>query len=157
LRGTVYRVLADLQGGAVTGAGHAKHGLLGEVDRLFSLSSTKLHLFGAVILAYALVEGVEAVGLWYQRRWAEYLTFIVTSSLLPLEIYEIVNRLSPFKIVAFVINIAVVVYLLLAKRLFGVRGGVAAEHAIREADMGWEALDRATPPGAGARRDRQPA
>ena len=149
LRATVYRVLADLQGGAVTGAGHAKHGLLGEVDRLFSLSSTKLHLFGAVILVYALIEGVEAVGLWYQRRWAEYLTFVVTTSLLPLEVYEIINRLSPFKLFAFAVNVAVVVYLLLAKRLFGLRGGLGAEHAIREADMGWAALDRATPSPAG--------
>lgn len=145
VRATVYRVLADLQGGLVEGSGHARHGLLHEVDQLFSLSSTKLHLFGAVILGYSLVEGVEAVGLWYQRRWAEYLTFIVTSSLLPLEVYELVNRLSPFKVLAFVINVAVVVYLLLAKRLFGVRGGVSGEHAIREKDMGWTALDRATP------------
>jgi uncharacterized membrane protein (DUF2068 family) len=145
VRATVYRVLADLQGGLVTGSGQAKHGLLREVDQLFSLSSTKLHVFGAVILVYALVEGVEAVGLWYQRRWAEYLTLVVTSSLLPLEVYEIVNRLSPFKMLAFLVNVAVVVYLLFAKRLFGVRGGAAAEHAIREADMGWPALDRATP------------
>ena len=98
-----------------------------------------------MILAYAAIEGVEAVGLWYQKRWAEYLTFIVTTSLLPLEIYEIANKLSPFKILAFIINLAVVIYLLLAKRLFGLRGGIAAEHAIREADVGWQALDRAAP------------
>jgi len=146
LRARFYRVVTDLQGGAVTGKDHTTHGLLHEVDRLFSLTSGRLHLVGAVILVYALVEGVEAVGLWYQRRWAEYLTFLVTASLLPLEVYEIVNRLSPFKVTAFVINVAVVVYLLFAKRLFGVRGGVEAEHVIREADMGWAALDRATPP-----------
>jgi uncharacterized membrane protein (DUF2068 family) len=140
-----YKILADLQGGAVTGEGNAHHGFLHEIDNLFSLQSAKLHLFGAVILLYAVVEGIEAVGLWFQRRWAEYLTFIVTTSLLPLEIYEIANKLSPFKILAFIINLAVVVYLLLAKRLFGLRGGVAAEHAIREEDVGWRALDRAAP------------
>jgi uncharacterized membrane protein (DUF2068 family) len=72
-----------------------------------------------VLLAYGAVEGIEAVGLWYQRRWAEYLTFLLTTSLLPLEVYEIVNHATPFKVLAFVINVAVVVYLLLAKRLFG--------------------------------------
>jgi hypothetical protein len=41
--------------------------------------------------------------------------------------------------------VAVVVYLLYAKRLFGLRGGAAAEHAARALDSGWEALDRATP------------
>ncbi len=44
-----------------------------------------------------------------------------------------------------VINIAVVVYLLYAKRLFGLRGGAAAEHEERQRDSGWEALERATP------------
>ena len=146
LRATFYKVVTDLQGGAVAGGGHARHGLLHEIDHLFSLSSGRLHLFAAIILAYAVIEGIEAVGLWLQKRWAEYLTFLVTSSLLPLEIYELANRLSPFKVVAFVINVAVVVYLLFAKRLFGVRGGARAEEAQREADMGWAALDRATPP-----------
>jgi uncharacterized membrane protein (DUF2068 family) len=140
-----FQVVTDLQGGAVMGAGRAKTGLLGEIDKAFSLQSSKLHLFAAVILVYAAVEGIEAVGLWYQRRWAEYLTFVVTTSLLPLEIYELTNRLSPFKIVAFVINVAVVVYLLYAKRLFGIRGGAAAEEAIREQDVGWAALERAMP------------
>jgi uncharacterized membrane protein (DUF2068 family) len=145
LRSRFYRVLTDLQGGAVTGEAHARHGLLHEIDRLFSLKSTRLHLFAGVILLYAAVEGVEAVGLWYQRRWAEYLTFIVTTSLLPLEAYEIASRASPFKVIAFIVNVAVVVYLLVAKRLFGLRGGAAAERAVREADVGWAALDRATP------------
>src|SRR6202030_2779862 len=94
LRQTFYKVVADLQGGVVSGQSHASHGLLHELDNLFTTSSSHLHLLGAV-------EGVEAVGLWYQRRWAEYLTFVVTASLLPLEIYEIVNRATSFKIIAF--------------------------------------------------------
>ena len=144
-RARFFQVVADLQGGAVSGNGGAKTGLLGEIDKAFSLQSTRLHLFAAVILAYALVEGIEAVGLGYQRRWAEYLTFLVTASLLPLEIYELTNRLSPFKIVAFVVNVAVVVYLLVAKRLFGLRGGAAADEAIRADDVGWPALERTAP------------
>jgi uncharacterized membrane protein (DUF2068 family) len=145
LRATFYKVVADLTGGAVSGEGHARHGILHELDTLFTTTSTNLHLLGAVFLAYAAVELIEAVGLWYQRRWAEYLTFIVTASLLPFEIYELVNKLSPFKIVAFVVNVAVVVYLLVAKRLFGFNGGRAAEEALIERDMGWPAIERATP------------
>jgi uncharacterized membrane protein (DUF2068 family) len=145
LRATFYKVTADLTGGAVSGEGHASHGLLHELDKLFTTTSTNLHLLGAVFLVYAAVEGIEAVGLWLTKRWAEYLTFIVTASLLPFEIYELANKLSPFKIVAFLINIAVVVYLLIAKRLFGFNGGRAAEEALIERDMGWQALERATP------------
>jgi uncharacterized membrane protein (DUF2068 family) len=144
LRGRVYRAIVDLQTGA-SGGRPAKHGLLHDIERAFSLQSDTLRLVGAVFAAYAIVEGLEAWGLWYQKRWAEYLTFLVTTSLLPLEVYELAHRLSPFKVVALLINLAVVVYLLWAKRLFGVRGGVAAEERERAQDIGWEALERTAP------------
>jgi uncharacterized membrane protein (DUF2068 family) len=148
LRETFYKVVADLQGGVVSGQAHARHGLLHELDNLFTTSSAHLHELGAVLLVYAAVEGIEAVGLWYQRRWAEYLTFLVTASLLPLEIYEIVTRTTVLKVLAFVVNVAVVIYLLFAKRLFGLRGGAAADEAEGERDQGWEALERTAPPVA---------
>jgi uncharacterized membrane protein (DUF2068 family) len=150
LRPMFFKVVADLQGGVVSGQSHASHGLLHELDNLFTTSSTHLHLLGAVLLAYAAVEGIEALGLWYQRRWAEYLTFLVTTSLLPFEIYEIVTRTTALKVIAFVINVAVVIYLLLAKRLFGLRGGLAADRAEGALDQGWEALERTAPPSAPA-------
>ena len=143
LRGPVFRALADLQGPVNTHTSHT--GLLGEIRKAFSLQAGTLTKIGFVVSAYAVLEGAEAFGLWLQRRWAEYLTFIATAALLPLEVYEIADKRSPLKIATFVINLAVVVYLLLAKRLFGLRGGAAAEEAIRERDAGWPAIDRATP------------
>jgi len=145
LRAAFYRILADFQGG-VAGPGEPPGGgILGELQRLFSLSDKRLAVTGAVIGVYALLEGVEAVGLWMMKRWAEYLTFIVTTSLLPLEIYELTVRVSAFKIIAFVVNLAIVMYLLFAKRLFGLGGGAAAEERERERDTGWEALERTAP------------
>jgi uncharacterized membrane protein (DUF2068 family) len=141
-----YRVLNDLQ---VAFGGNPSHphksGLLHDLDQLFTLNTSKLKLAGLGIAAYAALEGAEAVGLWSQKRWAEYLTFIATTLLLPLEVYELTRTVSPFKVIAFVINLAIVVYLLFAKRLFGLRGGAAAEEELRERDVGVEALLRATP------------
>jgi uncharacterized membrane protein (DUF2068 family) len=146
LKDTFYRVMADFQGTVGGGPVQTKDtGVVHELDRLFTLQSDTLHLVGAAVLVYAVVEGVEAVGLWYQRRWAEYLTFLVTTSFLPLEIYELIHKLSPFKILALIVNIAIVAYLLFAKRLFGVRGGVAADERERAHDMGWDALERSGP------------
>lgn len=85
------------------------------------------------------------MGLWYQRRWAEYLTFIATALFLPLEVYELTSTVSPFKVTALLINLAIVIYLVSAKRLFGIRGGAAAERANRERDVGWPALERTAP------------
>jgi uncharacterized membrane protein (DUF2068 family) len=152
LRHTVYKVVADLQGGIAASQTHAAHGLLHDVDDAFTTSSTHLHLLGVVLLSYGLVEGIEAIGLWFQRRWAEYVTFVVTASLLPLEVYELANRASVLKAFTFAINVAVVVYLLRAKRLFGVRGGAAAERAQYAIDQGWIALERTAPPSDAAPR-----
>ena len=106
-------------------------------------------------MAYGILEGIEAVGLWYTKRWAEYLTFIATTILLPLEIYEIIHRQSALKIIGFIINVAVVVYLLYAKRLFGLRGGGRADEEVRARDMSWETIERVAPPVAARRRSRR--
>ncbi|TMK72817.1 MAG: DUF2127 domain-containing protein [Actinobacteria bacterium] len=146
LRQRFYRLLADIQGGVGGGPLESTHtGLVGDLDRLFSLDRGTLHLVGAGLIGYALLEGAEAVGLWFQRRWAEYLTFVATTLLVPLEVYELTVRVSWFKLAALIVNVAIVLYLLLAKRLFGLRGGGALERAERERDIGWPALERGTP------------
>jgi uncharacterized membrane protein (DUF2068 family) len=145
LRGTAYKVLTDIQTGL--GGRPRGHGLLFDLRKLFSVETGTLTKIGLVIAAYAALEGAEAVGLWFQKRWAEYLTFIATTALLPVEIYELSHKLSPLKIITFLLNVAVVVYLLLAKRLFGLRGGARAEAEERARDSGWPAVDRATPGG----------
>jgi uncharacterized membrane protein (DUF2068 family) len=149
LRESFYRIVTDLQGGVAGGpvqnSGHV--GILHELDKLFSLRSGRLREVGAALIVYGLLEGIEAVGLWFAKRWAEYLTFLATTILLPLEIYELAHKLSVLKVIGFVINVAIVIFLLYDKRLFGLRGGAAAEEAERAVETGWEAIERATPPG----------
>jgi uncharacterized membrane protein (DUF2068 family) len=145
LRQPVFKALADLQSGLGGPRGPSKHGIVYDIHHLFSLDSGTLTKIGFVVAAYAVLEGAEAVGLWYQKRWAEYLTFIATTLLLPLEVYELSQRLSVLKIITLIINVAVVIYLLFAKRLFGLRGGATAEEEERHRDSGWQALERATP------------
>ncbi len=69
-------------------------------------------------IAYAILEGTEGVGLAMRRRWAEYLTVIATGILIPYEAYEVVHRVTLFKIGALLLNVAVVGYLSYRKRLF---------------------------------------
>jgi uncharacterized membrane protein (DUF2068 family) len=146
LHAAFYRILTAVQGGVgggpVQASGHV--GIVRDLDRLFTLSSGRLREVGVALLVYGALEGLEAVGLWFLQRWAEYLTLVSTTILLPLEIYEIVHKASVLKVIGFLINLAVVVYLLVHKRLFGLRGGGAADQALREQDMGWDAIERAT-------------
>jgi uncharacterized membrane protein (DUF2068 family) len=141
------RVLTAIQGGVAGGpvqtAGHV--GIIGELDKLFSLRAHTLRTVAVALLAYGLLEGVEGVGLWLLKRWAEYLTFLATAILLPLEVYELIDRASVLKIIGFIINLAVAIYLIWAKRLFGLRGGGAVDERRREADVSWEAIERGLP------------
>lgn len=63
------------------------------------------------------------------------------------KIYELTVRVSALKVIALIINLAVVVYLLLAKRLFGLRGGARVDAEERARDTGWTALERSFPTG----------
>jgi uncharacterized membrane protein (DUF2068 family) len=144
-----YQIVTSLQtaiaGGPVSTTGNV--GIVHDLNRLFTLSKGTLIEAGIALLCYACLEGAEAVGLWCAKRWAEYLTFIATAVLLPFEIYELSTRVSPLKVIGLVINLAVVLYLIYAKRLFGIRGGGVVEARERERDIGWEAIVR-TAPGA---------
>jgi uncharacterized membrane protein (DUF2068 family) len=139
------RIINDLQGGVGGPAANSNHGIVHDLQYLFAVRIQNLYLAGTAIVAYALLEGVEAIGLWFAKRWAEYLTFVATIVFIPYEIDELVKGITALKLVALVINLAIAVYLLYAKRLFGLRGGGKAERAEREADTGWTAIERATP------------
>jgi uncharacterized membrane protein (DUF2068 family) len=143
LRGDYLRLLNSLQ--SSVGFVSSRNGFFREITHLVSLSSSKLYLYGSAFSVYAAINGVEAAGLWREKRWAEYLTFIEVTLLLPLEIYELSVKISYLKIAALVLNVAVMTYLGYAHRLFGFRGGGAADRALYDYDSGWSALERATP------------
>ena len=71
----------------------------------------RVQLLGLSAFAYAALFAVEGTGLWMQKRWAEYLSIVATSSLLPLEIYEVVKRVTILRIAVLVSNVAIVAYL----------------------------------------------
>ena len=146
LHGDFTRIMNRLQGalgGPLTDS--AQHGLLHDLDRLFAIPTGKLYLYGLALAAYAAINGIEAVGLWRARRWAEYLTLVEVLVLVPIEIHELLISISALKILSLAINLAVVGYLLWAHRLFGVRGGGHADQAEKDRDTGWAPLLRTTP------------
>ena len=81
------------------------------LERLVGVTSSQIVTFSVVAFVYSGVLLVEAIGLWLQKRWAEYLTAISTALLLPLEIYEIYERFTWVRIAILVINLFIVWYL----------------------------------------------
>jgi len=89
-----------------------EHRIVTQLLEWFSgLSVSRIHALRIVTLAYAAVFAVEGIGLWMQKRWAEWLTTIITASLIPLEAWEIFLRPTIGKILILLANVAVVAYL----------------------------------------------
>jgi uncharacterized membrane protein (DUF2068 family) len=76
-----------------------------------NLTPHKVKLLGAGSFIYAGLFMTEGIGLWMAKRWGEWFTVIITSSLVPVEIYEICRHLSIIKILVLIINLAIVAYL----------------------------------------------
>jgi uncharacterized membrane protein (DUF2068 family) len=89
-----------------------EHRIVTQLLEWFSgLSVSRIHALRIVTLAYAAVFAVEGIGLWMQKRWAEWLTVIITASLIPLEAWEIFLRPTIGKVLILLANAAVVGYL----------------------------------------------
>ena len=79
---------------------------------LSGMSPQRIHIFAIATFGYSSLFLVEAVGLWLGRHWAEILTVVATSLLIPLEIYEALKRYTPGKVLVFIANVLIVAYLL---------------------------------------------
>src|SRR5438034_9122926 len=81
------------------------------VARLGRVRRHELALFGAGALAYGGLELVEGGGLFLRKRWADWLTVVATTLLMPLELYELVRKPSALKGAGLIVNILIVLYL----------------------------------------------
>ena len=83
--------------------------LLTNLQLVHTKELKELSALGAGYAALFLTEGT---GLLFRKRWAEWLTIIATSSLLPFEMYELARKFTAVRLLALLINAAVVLYLI---------------------------------------------
>ena len=84
-----------------------------------NITDSKLWFFASLALIYSAFRFIEGYGLWKEKTWAEWLAVISGLIYLPVEIYEILARVSFVRMLALTANIVVVglvVYLLIQKR-----------------------------------------
>ncbi|MBA3657649.1 MAG: DUF2127 domain-containing protein [Gemmatimonadaceae bacterium] len=94
-------------------AGDGLHLLQGATPRKIMVAAMGFFIYGGIFI-------VEAVGLWRLKRWAEYLTIFVTSSLLPFEIFAVWREVTVVRVGAVILNTVVVAYL--AWQLYATKG-----------------------------------
>lgn len=81
------------------------------VDAASRVTDANLWLFAGGALLYSIVRGVEAYGLWLERRWAEWFALVAGGIYVPVEIYELVTRPTWIKVVILATNLAIVGYM----------------------------------------------
>jgi len=60
------------------------------IQQAFAARHSTLVLVAIGVLAYGILELVEAYGLWFKKRWGEYVAVVATSLFVPREIHEFI-------------------------------------------------------------------
>jgi uncharacterized membrane protein (DUF2068 family) len=81
------------------------------IDAASHVTNGNLWMLAGAAALYAIVRGVEAYGLWLERRWAEWFALVAGGIFLPVEVYEMIHHLTWTKTAVFVGNLAIVAYL----------------------------------------------
>lgn len=81
------------------------------VNKVLNVNPKTLQFSQLAAAAYAIVTLVEAVGLWYEKVWARWLVLGVVGISIPPEIFELIKGFSFLKLIVFVLNIGIFIYL----------------------------------------------
>ena len=90
---------------------HSKtlHYLLNGLQR--ALTGGHLRATAVLSLVYAGVLFTEGIGVYFQKRWAEFLMIIATSALIPLEIHHLFVKRSVAAVIILLVNCFIVWFL----------------------------------------------
>ena len=81
------------------------------IEAAESVTDSRLWFLALAALLYSGVRLIEACGLWYRRTWAEIFAIVTGAIYLPIEVYEIVERVTAVRITIFMVNALVVAIL----------------------------------------------
>ncbi|MEP6698803.1 MAG: DUF2127 domain-containing protein [Verrucomicrobiota bacterium] len=84
--------------------------------KLHMLDDKKIEALSGLTFAYSALFLTEGTGLFFEKRWAEYLTIIATASFIPLELYELFKTPSLMKSLMLALNAGIVVFLIVTLR-----------------------------------------
>jgi uncharacterized membrane protein (DUF2068 family) len=90
----------------------AQHRFVWEaIAKIMHLDTSRIEWIVAGLLAYAALFTVEGFGLWFEKRWGEWLTIVATTSFIPFELYELFKRVTAIRAAFLAVNVAIVIYL----------------------------------------------
>lgn len=81
------------------------------LDAAARVHDTQLWFLALSAFLYAVARFIEAFGLWHRKLWAEWFGALSGGIYIPMELYEVVHRLSWAKMTVLSVNLAIVAYL----------------------------------------------
>lgn len=81
------------------------------IHTMADLNNTHLWLIAGFSAIYAMVRFAEAYGLWRERRWAEWFAALSGGVYIPIELYELADRITWLRLTALVVNVVIVGYM----------------------------------------------
>ncbi len=97
---------------AVLGMDPDSHYLRLLLEKVAAITPKQLRLASEGSFCYSALLLTEGIGLWFERRWAEYLTVIATASFIPIELFELTRKVTDTRLVVLLINLAILWYLI---------------------------------------------
>ncbi len=82
------------------------------LEKLDGIGNAQLMTMSIGSFVYSSILMTEGVGLWLEKRWAEFLTVIATSLLIPLELYEMYEKFTYVRLGILIVNLLIVAYLI---------------------------------------------
>jgi uncharacterized membrane protein (DUF2068 family) len=92
------------------------HLLAGLLRRLSLIEDPQLAKLSAASFVFSGFFALEGTGLYFEKKWAEYLTLVATAAFVPFELYALFNRFAVLKLLTLLVNLAVIVFLAIAVR-----------------------------------------
>jgi uncharacterized membrane protein (DUF2068 family) len=81
------------------------------LSKLQLVHTKELKELSALAAGSAALFLTEGTGLLFRQRWAEWLTIVATSLLMPLEVYELIKEFTSLRLLFLLVNAAVVLFL----------------------------------------------
>jgi uncharacterized membrane protein (DUF2068 family) len=82
------------------------------LEKLDGVGNTQLMTMGIGSFVYSSLLMTEGIGLWLEKRWAEFLTVIATSLFIPFELYELYEKFTFVRLTILIVNLLIVWYLI---------------------------------------------
>jgi uncharacterized membrane protein (DUF2068 family) len=86
------------------------------LTRILAIKKGNMGWVAVGLFAYVPITCIEGIGLILRKVWAEWITLVTTFALIPVEVHEVMRRVTWLRVLILILNIIVAIYLIVRLR-----------------------------------------